>query len=114
MSSSRNVRVSADQPSSAHSSISDIEVRASPPEDTPLRQSESSEDLQNNAIQDLELEDPLSRVYVRDDFEPFSKTEWGFITISCLGVVSVPLLYLIVSRIQVCFILSVLIHTGLD
>ena len=47
------------------------------------------------------MEDPLSRVYDRDEFEPFSKVEWGFITASCIGVVTVPLLYLIVSRIRV-------------
>jgi hypothetical protein len=34
-------------------------------------------------------------------FEPFSRKELGFISISCVGVVMVPLLFLIVSQVQV-------------
>jgi hypothetical protein len=34
-------------------------------------------------------------------FEPFSRKELGFISISCIGVVMVPLLFLIVSQVQV-------------
>ena len=68
-----------------------------------LRHSLSSSSLRDSlADDDLDLEDPLSRVYVRDDdFEPFSKTEVGFISLSCVGVVTVPLLFLIVSKVQV-------------
>jgi hypothetical protein len=51
-------------------------------------------------IEDLEMEDPLSGVYVRDEFEPFSRGEFGFISASCVGVVLVPLLYLI-SQLKV-------------
>jgi hypothetical protein len=63
-------------------------------------------------MEELDIEDPLGRVYHRDEFEPFSTTEWGFISISCIGVITVPVLYLIVSRIQVlldCFGLCLII-----
>jgi hypothetical protein len=47
-------------------------------------------------------------VYVLDEeFEPFSRTEVAFIGVSCLGVVTVPLLFLIVSKVKVS-------HEGVD
>lgn len=52
----------------------------------------------------------MSRVYVREDeFEPFSRSEFAFISASCVGVVTVPLLYLLVSQLQVSFIWNALI-----
>jgi hypothetical protein len=74
---------------------------------TPLREDRTLRNSLSNSsprdsLDDLDLEDPLSRVYVRDDeFEPFSKTEIVFISLSCVGVAAVPLLYLIVSKVQV-------------
>jgi hypothetical protein len=68
-------------------------------EDTALRDSISD---RPDSIDDLDAEDPLNGACLRDDeFEPFSRTEVVFISISCVGVVAVPLLYLLVSRIQV-------------
>lgn len=94
-------------PSSARSSMSDIPIVTSDipiiavqKNDSPLRESFSNSD--HGSMDDLDIEDPLSRVYVRDDeFEPFSRSEVGFIGASVIGVVTVPLLYLIVNRIQV-------------
>ena len=102
---------SEDGPSSARSSITDIPVDISPrhsntplrPEELRLRQSTSLDsDTPESVDDDLDIEDPLSQVYVRDDeFERFSKTEIGFITASCIGVVVVPLFFLLVSRLKV-------------
>ena len=105
MSSPAVVRKSADNDSSPRSSMSDLPVPVTPTspfatEGTALRHSLSST---RHSMEELDIEDPLSRVYNRDEFEPFSKTEWGFVTVSCIGVVAVPLLYLLVSRIGVSY-----------
>lgn len=100
------LRASERTSSSTRSSLDDIAVLTSPRhsttplrEDITLRHSHSSG---RGSLDDLDVEDPLSRVYVIDDeFEPFSRTEKGFIGVSCLGVVAVPLLYLIVSKVKV-------------
>ena len=87
------------------SSITDIHVVMSPApsprnDESALRKS-SSLDSPCDSIDDLELEDPLSQVYVRDEFERFSGMEIVFITASCTGVLAVPLLYLLVSKFNV-------------
>ena len=109
--SSNPPRTSEDGPSSVRSSITDIPVGISPrhsgtplrPEELRLRPSTSLDSNTEESLDDdLDIEDPLSRVYVRDDeFERFSKTEIGFITAACIGVISVPLLYLLVSQHKV-------------
>jgi hypothetical protein len=81
--------------------ITSTDLPTSPVRSPPLRDS-ASFDSDHDSIDDLDLEDPLSRVY-QDEFEPFSKSEVAFIGVSVVGVVTVPLLYLIVNRIQVCF-----------
>jgi hypothetical protein len=110
MSSSDPHHPSEDLPSSVRSSIADIPVETSPVDSTAAlntskpapRNSASLEWSREPDDDDLDIEDPLSRVYVRgDEFEPFSRTEIGFISASCIAVVSVPLLHLLVSRIQV-------------
>ena len=104
------LRSSDEGTSSIRSSISDIHVLTPSTtllqrsdELTRLRHSNSLESPPGSIDEDgLDREDPLSRVYVRDDeFERFSKKEMGFITVSCLGVVAVPLLYLLVTRLRV-------------
>ena len=100
------LRASEHTSSSSRSSLDDIAVLTSPRhsstplrEDVTLRHSHSSD---GDSLDDLDVEDPLSRVYVLDDeFEPFSRTELGFIGVSCVGVVAVPLLYLIASKVKV-------------
>jgi hypothetical protein len=109
--SSNSRRSFEDDPSSIHSSITDIPVDISPrhsstelrTEELRLRQSSSLDiNIPELVDDDLDIEDPLSRIYVRDDeFERFSKTETGFIVTSCIGVIAVPLLYLLVSRSKV-------------
>jgi hypothetical protein len=105
------LRSSEHNPSSARSSISDIPaITITSPRHsiTPLRADDAT--LRNSldfdshgSLDDLDVEDPLSRMYGSDsDFEPFSRKELGFISISCIGVVMVPLLFLIVSQVQVC------------
>ena len=81
-----------DVPSSRHAST------PFRPEERRLRHSTSFDSNSPCSVDDdLDVEDPLSQVYVRDDeFERFSKTEIGFITASCIGVVIVPSLYLLV------------------
>jgi hypothetical protein len=99
------LRSSEDGHSSVRSSITDIHVMTSPvpsprDEESALRKS-SSLDSPRGSIGDLELEDPLSRIYFGDEFERFSATEITFITASCTGVLAVPLLYLLVSKLNV-------------
>lgn len=68
-------------------------------EDTALRDSISD---RADSVDGLGVRDPLNRESMRsDEFEPFSRTEVIFISISCVGVVTVPLLYLLVSRFHV-------------
>jgi hypothetical protein len=95
-----------DGPSSVRTSITDIPAVTSPrPSLTPLRTNESelrnstSFDLPTSGSDDdLDIEDPLSRVYVREEvFEKFSRTELAFISASCIGVVIIPFLFLLVS-----------------
>jgi hypothetical protein len=95
-----------DGPSSVRTSITDILATTSPrPSITPPRTNESelrhstSFDLPTpGSDDDLDIEDPLSQVYVREEvFETFSRTELAFISVSCIGVVAIPLLYLLVS-----------------
>ena len=99
------LRSSEDGHSSIRSSITDIPVVGSPEPTPRLDESTSREsnsmDSHRDSIDDLELEDPLSGVYVREEFEPFSGTEVAFITASCTGMLAVPLLYLLVSIINV-------------
>jgi len=99
-----------DGPSSVRTSITDIPAITSPrPSITPLRTNEyklrnsTSFDLPTpESEDDLDIEDPLSRVYVREEvFETFSRTEVAFISASCIGIVTIPLLYLLVSRLEV-------------
>ena len=74
---------------------------------TPLRNDETLRnsldlDSEHGSIDDLDIEDPLSRVYVREsEFEAFSRSELVFVCVSCMGMVAVPLLYLIANRIRV-------------
>ena len=96
-----------DGASSIRSSISDIPV-ADSAESSPRqldgstpRKSNSLDSPRDSLEDDLELEDPLSRVYIREEFERFSGTEIAFITASCTGVLTVPLLYLLVSQLNV-------------
>ena len=106
-----SLRASEDGPSSVRSSITDIPIEISPRHsNTPFRNEElkllQSTPLDSNTPEsvddDLDIDDPLSRLYVRDDeFERFSKTEIVFITASCVGVVSLPLFYLLISRLKV-------------
>lgn|SRR5579859_1202815 len=99
------LRASEHTSSSTRSSLDDIAVLTSPRHSTPLREDitlRHSHSSEGDSLDDLDVEDPLSRVYVLDDeFEPFSRTELGFIGVSCVGVVAVPLLYLIVSKVKV-------------
>lgn len=101
-------RRSADAPLSARTSITDIAVATSPvhtatvlqDDDVTLR-SPSFESSTHDSIDDIDLEDPLGRIYIRDgEFEPFSRTEIGFISVSCAGVVLVPVIYLLVNRLS--------------
>jgi hypothetical protein len=51
-------------------------------------------------MDDLDVEDPLSGIYTEfAEFEPFSKSEYGFICVSCLGVVLIPSLFLLVTKL---------------
>lgn len=99
------LRSSEDSHSSIRRSITDIPVVVSPEPTSRLDEStsrkSSSSDSHRDSIDDLELEDPLSRVYVREEFERFSGTEIAFISASCASVLAVPLLYLLVSIIDV-------------
>jgi hypothetical protein len=102
---------SEDGPYSVRTSITDIPAEISPrhsntslqPEELRLLQSTPLHSCTSESLyDDLDIEDPLSRLYVNDDeFERFSKTEICFITASCVGVVAMPLLYLLVSRLKV-------------
>lgn len=73
---------------------------------TPLRADDAtlrnSLDLDSYGPMDLDMEDPLTGVYGNgNEFESFSRKEIGFISLSTIGVIMVPLLFLIVSQIQV-------------
>ena len=103
-------RPSEHEPSSARSSMSDLPAITSPTtlETIPLanrgRISRNSASLDLNPLRhdDLDIEDPLSHIYARnDEFEPFSRTETGFISVTCVGIVAVPLIFLLVSRLHV-------------
>jgi hypothetical protein len=91
------VRSSLERQSSERDSIDDIPVHSAllQAEEHTLRNSLSNDSGNGNFAEDLEMEDPLSRVYVRDEFEPFSRWEIGFISVSCVGVVLVPTLFLL-------------------
>jgi len=96
------LRLSEDGHSSIWSSIADVPaVEFSEPsprlDESTLRKSTSFHD----SIDDLEFEDPLSRVHISEEFERFSGTEIAFITSSFTGVLVVPLLYLLVSKLNV-------------
>jgi hypothetical protein len=106
--SSTHLRSSEYKALSNRSSISDLPVLTSPRHSiTPLRADDAT--LRNSldfdsrgSIDDLDVEDPLSGVYGNDsNFEPFSRKEIGFISLSTIGVIMVPLLFLIVSQFQV-------------
>ena len=116
------LRSSEHHPSSARSSISDLPaITITSPRNsiTPLRADDAT--LRNSldfdshgSLDDLDIEDPLSRMYDGDSgFEPFSRKELGFISVSCIGVVMVPLLFLIVSQVQVSSFLEKLLITVL-
>src|SRR5271156_6068578 len=104
------LRSSEDHVSSGRSSMTDIPV-ISPPrlstaplraDEPTFRNSTSFDSDHPGSIEDLDIEDPLSRVYVRDDeFEPFSRTEIAFVSVSCIGVMALPLLFLLVSKLGV-------------
>jgi hypothetical protein len=77
---------------SSRSRLSDIEqgmLRL--PEDEIFQ---GSEDV---ALLELEVEDPMGEGHRQTEFEPFSKAEWAFIALSCVVVVSMPLVYLMVT-----------------
>ena len=99
------LRSSRDGPSSILSSDSDIPVATSPEfarqQDEAVLPKSSSLDSSDAFVDDLEFEDPLSRVYVQQEFERFSGTEIIFITASCTGVLAVPLLYFITNKLNV-------------
>lgn len=104
------LRPSEDGPSSVRSSVTDIPVAISPrhsttvlhAEEPSLQKSTSFDSNRPRTYDDLDIEDPLSRVYGCDDgFEMFSRTEFTFISASCVGIVAVPLLYLLISQLQV-------------
>ena len=88
--------------------MTDIPVATSPTrataflhEDETTLQSPSFDTSSRESFDDLDVEDPLSRVYIRDEeFESFSPAETGFISVSCAGVVLVPLVYLLVAQLS--------------
>jgi hypothetical protein len=94
-------------PSSARSSISDLPMITTPRESTtiplnePDHRSPSYESNQSGgSMDDLDVEDPLSGIYAEfAEFEPFSKSEYGFIGVSCLGVLLIPSLFLLVTKL---------------
>lgn len=92
--------------SSARSSLSDIAAITSPTvrETVPLANGEShsdSLDMSPRESDDLDVEDPLTRIYPRNEFEPFSRTEIGFIGVTCIGVIAVPAAFFVVNLVEV-------------
>ena len=102
------LRSSGSAPSSARSSISDIPMVTSrrhststPYDDPDVRRSTSFDSNQGASLDDdLDIEDPLSRAYADiTEFEPFSKSEYVFIGLSCFGVVLIPSLFLLITKL---------------
>src|SRR5271168_3623359 len=101
---------SFDSERSARSSISDIPIINSPalsatrlhPGEDGLRGSPSLDSNTHESEEDLDIEDPMSRIYrTRDEFEPFSSVEKIFISASCIAIVTVPLIYVLVTKLSV-------------
>jgi hypothetical protein len=108
--STERLRTSEHSERSARSSISDIPIITSPtlsatrlhPSEDGLRDSASLHSNTRESDGDLDIEDPLSRIYrTRDEFEPFSSVEKIFISASCVGIVAVPLIYVLVTKLSV-------------
>jgi len=108
--SAERLRTSEHSERSARSSISDIPIITSPtlsatrlhPSEDGLRDSASLNSNTRESDGDLDIEDPLSRIYrTRDEFEPFSSVEKIFISASCVGIVAVPLIYVLVTKLSV-------------
>jgi hypothetical protein len=72
------------------------------PDEPTLYNSTSFDSIPSASLDDLDIEDQLSRVFVRDnEFQPFSRMELAFMSVSCVGVVTVPLLYLFIGKLLV-------------
>jgi hypothetical protein len=90
-------RPSQEAPPSTRSSISDLLIATrresmTIPYDEPNRS--------GGSMEDLDVEDPLSGIYAEfREFEHFSKSEYGFIGLSCLGVLLIPSLFLLVTKL---------------
>ena len=105
-----NERLRFSEHSETRSSISDIPVIASPAlsathlhaDEDGLRHSASLDSTPHESEDDLDIEDPLSRIYkTRDEFEPFSSVEKIFIGASCVAIVAVPLIYVLATKLNV-------------
>jgi hypothetical protein len=72
-----------------------------PYDDPAVQPSNSFESNRSGSIdEDLDIEDPLSRVYTDTaGFEPFSKSEQVFLCLSFFGVVLIPSIYLLVTKL---------------
>ena len=98
-------------PSSTRSSMSDLPMITTPRESTTIPYNDPdhhSTSFESNRgagsmDDDLDVEDPLNRIYTEfAEFEAFSNAEYGFISLSCLGVVLIPSLFLIVTKLVSC------------
>jgi len=115
------LRSAGSAPSSARSSISDIPMMTPPestlaPYDPVVQLSDAHESSRSNSFDDddlLDAEDPLSRAFAdATEFEPFSKLEYAFISVSCLGVVLIPSLFLLVMKLVTNLPSATLLTTG--
>ena len=86
------------------------------PYDPVVQLSAAHESNRSNSLDDddlLDVEDPLSRVYAdTTEFEPFSKLEYAFISLSCFGVVLIPSLFLLVTKLVTSLPSVTLLTTG--
>ena len=88
------------------------------PYDPVVQPSPTFESNRSNSFDDDDLldgDDPLSRVYAdATEFELFSKSEYAFISVSCFGVVLIPSLFLLVTKLVISFAISRCTNGRLD